>query len=145
MRWLAPSLAALYGCYSPAGLTECTVSCNTPGASCGNGLTCGDDHLCFATSPCTQPIDAPLPDASCQPTPADLDGDCVLDSVDPCIAPPADATGDFDQDGMLNGMDPCPWDNATTGDADMDSIPAPCDPSPITTGDHVRCVMAFSD
>jgi hypothetical protein len=135
----------LAGCYAPARVAECTVTCDRPGASCGDGLTCGDNHLCYATTPCAGPaLDAaPMPDMSCG-GPGDLDDDCILDAMDDCIAPAADSLGDLDGDGVLNGMDPCPWDKMTTGDPDGDHVPSPCDPFGSNMGDQQRCLMAFS-
>ena len=119
------------------------MTCETPGAPCGSGLTCGDDHLCFASAPCTHP-DATTPPDACLASELDLDGDCIMDAMDDCIAPAADALGDVDNDGLDNGPDPCPWDRVTTDDTDGDSIPRPCDPSPNQSGDRKRCTMAFS-
>lgn len=79
--------------------------------------------------------------------PGDLDGDGIKD--DPCIAPAADATGDFDHDGVANGDDPCPASyrpvGASESDSDGDGIPDVCDPFPMVAGDHYRCTMVFSD
>jgi hypothetical protein len=143
MRWRATVIAVACGCYHPRPEIACTVSCDMPGAPCANGLTCGNDRLCFDETPCSQ-LDASVDAAHCPPSASDLDGDCIPDTHDPCIAPESDALGDLDADGLLNGMDPCPWDDQrlTPGDSDGDGIPDVCDPSP--QPDRVRCVMAFT-
>jgi len=146
MRWWA-LIVAWCGCYQPSRALECTITCADQ--RCPAGLSCGDDQLCYATVPCFQqdagPLEGAGPDGSCAPSQSDLDGDCVPDTVDACIAPAADGLGDLDGDGHKNGVDPCPWDATTTTDVDGDQIPRPCDPFPDDTGDQQRCVMAWSD
>lgn len=88
-----------------------------------------------------------VPDADAaadSPPRPDLDRDNVPDDVDPCIAAAQDASSDIDGDLLLNGMDPCPFDGVVTVDPDVDGLEAACDPFP----NHVdarRCVMTFSD
>ena len=85
------------------------------------------------------------PDAAALDGPiVDLDGDLVPDEIDPCIATDADAAGDYDGDGRLNGSDVCPFNTDHSVDTDNDGIPNSCDPFPSSAGDRSRCVMTFA-
>jgi hypothetical protein len=91
----------------------------------------------------TQP--APVGDDVAGGVDVDLDG--IPDDLDPCIAAASDITQDEDQDGIINGDDPCPLDDTTQSplDGDGDQITNACDPFPATPGDTRRCAMTFNN
>lgn len=114
------------------------------GAGCAQifGLKTGEDVDAGSDAA----VDAPAGDAApCQiAATQDIDGDCVIDSDDPCIAPASDQMADQDGDGLRGSDDPCSFDAPSNGatDDDGDGIPDVCDPFP--TMDKVRCQMAFT-
>ena len=77
-------------------------------------------------------------------TGVDLDLDSIPDDFDDCIAPMRDAEDDLDADQLVAANDPCPFDGASAGDTDGDTLHDTCDPFPSTLGDRQRCYMSFS-
>jgi len=73
----------------------------------------------------------------------DLDLDGLPDEVDPCLAPMRDAEDDYDGDALAAATDPCPFDAASSGDMDGDTLHDVCDPFPNASGDRLRCYMSF--
>lgn len=85
-------------------------------------------------------LDPDAPDALL----VDLDEDGTSDDIDSCLASSEDATGDYDIDMMLNGVDACPFNANPLNNTDGDDIPNACDPFPSSPGDRSRCVMTFA-
>ncbi len=57
------------------------------------------------------------------------------------------ATGDHDEDGLIDGCDPCPAivDADPVSDADLDIVGDACDPEPALLGERIIAFDGFSD
>lgn len=123
----ALAIAALAaGCYSPtfgAG-SPCETAC--PGAlECIDNVCREPGYVGFDAS-----VDAEPPDAALDATPADSDGDGVVDPDDNCSAIANADQHDEDADALGDPCDPCPHLPGTSADADDDGVGDACDPQP---------------